>query len=179
MLGDRRGHADLDVVRVRPDEEHVEVDLARHEGGPDEPSAAARVAVRGEGQAGARPVEPCDVALAAAVGEDPVEGEEHPVVGRIGPAGQPILELRGVAGHVVHDEVGCHFARPGQLADVVPRPEARVHDGVVHGVEARVVAVEGGEEGQHVHARERVEVGLDQFAEGSQVTPQAVGVREE
>ena len=158
----------------------VHVDLPGGERRPDQPPGAVGVPVRGERQARPRAVEAQQVVLAGAVREDTAEGEEHAVELGGPPAGQPVEELRALAGHVVDDHVDHEVTVGREPGDVVPRAEPGVDAGVVDRVEAGVRAVVGFEERQHVDAAEQARQRAGQhLLQPGERPAEPVGVRDQ
>jgi hypothetical protein len=94
---------------------------------------------------------------------------------------QDVAELGTVRRHVVDDEVHDRVQTGvGECGDVVPGAEPGVDRAVVDRVEARVRAVEGPEERQHVNAPEEPgERAGEERAEPRQVPGQSVRVGDE
>ncbi len=92
------------------------------------------------------------VGLRRTVGEDAVEGEEEFRGGGVVAALDEVAEGGRARRHVVDDHIHAGGEAAADLAQVVPRAQPRVRRGVVDGVEARVGAVVGGEEGEEVDA---------------------------
>lgn len=67
--------------------------------------------------------------------------------------GHDILKLLGLPGHVVDDGVHHDLVRGGELGDVLPGTQTRIHLAVVDGVEPRIGTVKGSEEGEDVDTR--------------------------
>jgi hypothetical protein len=180
--GPRRGELLEHLAQVAPRLRvaHVEVDLRRRERRPGQPPPAATDRHRREGQAGPRPVDAQQLLLGRAAAEDAPERQEHAGVGRGVAVLHDVAELGRVGRHVVDDRVDRQVEGARDAPHVVPGPQPWVHDALVAWVEARVGAVVGVEEGQHVHpAEEPAQRAVQQPLEACQRAAEAIGVGDE
>ena len=134
----------------------VDVDLLGRERGPEQDAFAVRCLVLRERQAGTDRVEREQIGFAGAPRKDAREGQEQARIRRRLATRVEVDELRRTAGDVVDDHVGHDLGARRQRPHVVPGAEPRIHLGVIDRVEAGVGAVDRIEEGQDVHAAERL-----------------------
>ena len=145
---------------------HIDVDLLRGEGGPEQAAFAIGQRGHGEGHAGARAVNGQQVFFGGAVRENRFHGQEQAVKFGVLALGREVLKLRRFAGHVVDDDVGHHVDVLRQFTDALPVAQTGIDLGVVNRVKTRVGPIDFVKERQQVNpAKNPLQGAAQEFAQ--------------